>query len=113
MTAVSSALQYGHFIGVLDGSDALRAGRLPRSVHGMMAAQPAHFGRDALKGLLVLRRIQHVGDEVAEVLRLGEAKAARRHRRRADADAAGDERLLRVVRDGVLVYRDVRLAQRV
>src|SRR5258705_6287509 len=113
MTAVSSALQYGHFMGVLAGDDALRAGGLPQAVHRMATAQPGHFGRHALEGLLVLRRVQHVGDEIAEVLRLGEAKTARRHRRRADADSAGDEGLLRIVRDGVLVYRDVRLAQRI
>src|SRR5712691_2513454 len=113
MTAVSSALQYGHFMGVLAGNDALRAGGLPHAVHRMATAQPGHFGRHALEGLVVLRRVQHIGDEIGEVLRLGEAKTARRHRRRADADAAGDERLLRIVRDGVLVYRDVRLAQRV
>src|SRR5882672_7111223 len=90
MTAVSSALQYGHFIGVLDGSDALRAGGLPHAVHRMAAAQPGHFGRHALEGLLVLRSVQHVGYEIAQALGLGLAKAPRRHRRRADADAARD-----------------------
>ena len=35
-------------------------------------------------------------------------EAARRHRRRAEADAAGHHRLLRIVRDAVLVARHVR-----
>ena len=43
--------------------------------------------------------------------RLGLGEAARGHRRRAQADAARDHRLFRVVRDGVLVDRDVRLAE--
>ena len=71
MTAVSSALQYGHFMGVLAGNDALRAGGLPHAVHRMATAQPGHFGRHALEGLPVLRRVQHIGDEIGEVLRLG------------------------------------------
>src|SRR5258705_9255321 len=94
MTAVSSALQYGHFMGVLAGDDALRAGGLPQAVHRMATAQPGHFGRHALEGLFVLRRVQHVGDEIAEVLRPLAAKTARRHRRRAVADADGADRLL-------------------
>ena len=46
----------------------------------------------------------------ASCLRLELAEAARGDRRAADADAGGDERLLRIVRDRVLVDRDVRLA---
>src|SRR5258708_25154276 len=92
ITAVSSALQYGHFIGVLAGSDA-RAGGLPHAVHRMATAQPRHFGRHALEGLLVLRRVQHIGDEISQVLRLGAPKTTRRHPRRAGAGPAGDERL--------------------
>ena len=40
------------------------------------------------------------------------AHAARRHRRRADADAAGHHRRIRIERDGVLVDRDAGLAER-
>ena len=55
----------------------------------------------------VVRRFEHVGDQMGDRLGLDFREAARGHRRRADADAAGDERLLRIVGDGVLVDRDV------
>ena len=57
-------------------------------------------------------RLEHVAHQVREQLGFELLHAARRHRRRADADAARDERLLRVVRHRVLVDRDVRLAER-
>src|SRR5262245_61754328 len=107
MTAVSSALQYGHFMS--GGCDPLRA--LGRAVYRVPPAQVRDLGADALRDLLVARRLEHVRDQAGEALGLGFAESARGHRGRADTDAARDEGLLRIVGDGVLVHRDVRAAQ--
>src|SRR5215467_13234735 len=84
MTAVSSALQYGHFMSrplASDRRDA-RAGFFP--VYRMPAAQLGHGGGHALPDLLVLRRLEHIGEQVAELDGFRIAETARGHRRRAD-----------------------------
>ena len=48
-------------------------------------------------------RVEHLGDQLADLLELGDAEAARRAGRRAEPDAGGDERLLRIVGHAVLV----------
>ena len=62
------------------------------------------------------RRLVRMGegavDQLGDAHHLRRAHAARGERRRAEADAAGDERRLRVVRDGVLVDRDAGLVER-
>src|SRR5690606_19286016 len=47
--------------------------------------------------------IEDLADQAPDLLELGNAEAARRRRRRAEADAGGDEWLLRIVGDAVLV----------
>src|SRR3546814_7830229 len=49
---------------------------------------------------------QHAADEGAHLLELGAAEAARGGRRRAEADAGGHRRLLRIEGDAVLVAGD-------
>ena len=80
---------------------------------GKRCAERLHLARDARKVPLV-----RSGRSSTSAMRCASfsasrlAEAARGHRRRADADAAGDRRLLRIVRDRVLVDRDVRAAER-
>ena len=57
-------------------------------------------------------RVQHVGDQMREFFCFQFLETARGHRRAADAYARCDERFLRIVRDCVLVHRDVRATQR-
>src|SRR5512138_2315819 len=64
----------------------------------------SHFGDRGVAAVF----IEHIGDPIRELDDLAFAKAARRHRRRADAKPARDERAPRIVRHGVLVHRDVR-----
>jgi hypothetical protein len=73
---------------------------------GTSCTAPAPWRARAQHGFVV-RRVEHVGDQVGDLLGFDLGEAARRHRRRADADAGGDEGLLRIVRDAVLVDRDV------
>src|SRR3954451_21949275 len=51
-------------------------------------------------------RVQHLGDEVADLLEFGDAEAAGGRRGGAEPQARGDERLLGVGRDAVLVGGD-------
>src|SRR5690606_28512936 len=55
--------------------------------------------------------VQDTQDEVADLLELGLAEAASRSGRGAQTDAGGDEGLLRIVRDGVLVAGQARALQ--
>ena len=50
---------------------------LAAAVDGKPVAQRLRFSEHALSHRLVLRRIEHVGDQVSEVLGFGEAEAAR------------------------------------
>ena len=61
---------------------------------------------------VVVRRLQRAREQLADDVHLGFAHAARRHRRRADADAARDHRRILIERNRVLVDRDARLAER-
>src|SRR5947207_10219551 len=51
-------------------------------------AERFHFAGDVLEVGALVRVVEHIGDEVREFLGLNAAKAARRDRRTADADAA-------------------------
>src|SRR5690606_32457699 len=55
---------------------------------------------------LVAQCFEHVGDHVADFLKLRNAETARRTGRRADANAAGLDRWQRVERNAVLVAGD-------
>src|SRR5574340_117118 len=81
------------------------------TVDRKLRRQLRHFAPHPRDHRLVVRCVEHVGDQVGELLGFDFLEAARGHRRGADADAAGDEGLLRVVRDGILVDRDVGAAQ--
>ena len=70
-----------------------------------VAADAADFG-------LVVRLVQHAHDQPCDDLHLVRPHPAGGQRRRAETQAGGDERLLRITRDHVLVGRDVRLLQR-
>src|SRR6185295_17254395 len=78
------------------------------SIDGKFRAQRPRPGSRPLDHLLVLRRIEHVRDQVGELARFREAESAGGDRRRTEPDAARDRRLLRIVGDRILVDRDVR-----
>src|SRR4051794_5103644 len=82
------------------------------AIHRKLGAQTFDFSRDARNELIVRRRLEHVGHQVGDELRLELGHTARRHRRRTDADSARDERLLRIARNRVLVDREVSASER-
>src|SRR5476649_18164 len=87
------------------------------AAHGLavdreLLGQRSDLRAHALEVRFVFRRIQHVGNQVTHLLGLSHAKTARGHGRRAQTHAAGDERLFRIVRNRVLVHRDMSLAKR-
>src|SRR5215212_10609177 len=68
-----------------------------------------HRSLGRLVGLRALgrKRVEHLGDQFANMLELGHAKAAAGAGRRAEPDAGRDHWLLRIERDAVLVAGDV------
>src|SRR5665213_2756453 len=64
-----------------------------------------HFGVAVLM-VLVSQAVHHFHDQLADLAEFGGTEAAGSTGRRAQPDAGGDKRLLRVVRDGVLVGGD-------
>ena len=88
-----------------------RSGR-PGAIDGEPPAELQHTPAHRLDHVVIADVVQHVAHPVRELHGLGNAEAARGDRRRADAQAAGHRRRTRVVRHGVLVHRDVGLAQR-
>src|SRR4029079_11085097 len=94
-----------------DWQNGQRMALLP--VHRKARAQRLHRGADAREVRLVRRPLEHVGNEMPQLLRLGLAHTPRSHRRGADADSRRDRRLLPVVRDGVLVEGDPGAPERV
>src|SRR5690606_35388943 len=72
------------------------------------ADTPANIGLDIGVAMLALvaQGFEHVGDHVADFLKLRDTETARRTGRRADADAAGLDRRQRVERNAVLVAGD-------
>src|SRR5579883_3105676 len=70
-----------------------------------LAPHPLHHGVRTL-------RIQHVGDEVRNLLDFALLEAPRRRGWSTDPKAARDRRRARIVRHGVLVHRDVGFAER-
>src|SRR6478735_11692042 len=114
-TCVSSCWQKGHFMarapeatGVVGVMPSIRAAcRLlqPRTapsccclagVDRESVGQLLHFGLDAVDGRSVVRIVEHVGDQVADLDRFGLAETAGGHGRAAEADAGGDERFFRI-----------------
>src|SRR5260221_708086 len=58
------------------------------------------------------QRVQHFGDQSADLLEFGDAKPARGRGRRAQPQAGGDERRFGIERDAVLVAGQRRAHQR-
>src|SRR5690606_13998829 len=79
-----------------------------RELPALLRHALAHPGKDGL----VLGCIEYVADPVGQRRAVVLAIAAGSDRRRADAKARGDEGLLRIVGHGILVDRDMGLAQR-
>src|ERR1700687_4262655 len=108
MTWVSSALQKGHFTRALSSSLSESVGGAHRrAVDRKLRAQRLHRGAAARQGSAVGARLQHVGDEVGDLHGFLVAKSARGHRRGAHTDAAGDEGLLGIIWNRILVPRDM------
>ena len=57
-------------------------------------------------------RVEHFGDQRTDLLEFGDTETARRRRRRAEPQAGGDERLLGVERNAVLVASETGTDQR-
>src|ERR1051326_4379354 len=76
------------------------------------AAQSLHLGADHREGPVVLGCLQRARDEIADGRHFGLAHAARRHRGRADANAACHHGRILIERNRVLVDGDARLSQR-
>src|SRR5438270_13825026 len=77
----------------------LQALRVEREARGELV----HGLEDADADFLRLRLVQHGGDEARDLPHLLLAHAARGERGRSQTDAGGDEGLVGVERDGVLV----------
>ena len=80
--------------------------RAPRHTSGYAAQSSATVRRASSRAAASSPRVEHAGDRAGDRLHLGRAHAARRHGRRADADAGGDHRRARVERNRVLVDGD-------
>src|SRR5262249_5392852 len=74
----------------------------------------AHHGFDErlLLHAFLRKNVEHLDDQLAHLLELGNAEAAGRARGRAQANARGHCRLLRVERDAVLVAGDMGATER-
>src|SRR5262245_33565052 len=81
-------------------------------VDGMAPAERDHRIAHAPDRGVVAHRVEDVGDQAADLARLVETEAARRDGGRPDPEAARHEWRARVVRHGILVHRDVRMAER-
>src|SRR5438093_13158978 len=77
--------------------------------NGKLAAEAADFAADALLHGVVVRTFQGVENPAADPPHLVGAHAAGREGRRADANAAGVERLARVERNHIHVHGDAAL----
>src|SRR5712664_3566192 len=82
------------------------------AVHGKCIAELLRLLAHAGKQALVRRGLKDVGNHVRDHARFNRAESARGERRGADAHAARDGGLFRVVRDRVLVDGDMRAAER-
>ena len=60
---------------------------------------------------LVVRRIEHIGHQVSDLLRLDLGETARCHCRRTDANPRRHHRLLRIIRNRILIDGDMRTPQ--
>ena len=77
-----------------------------------LPAQLFDFGLHRCERASVVGRGEHARDELGDLIHLGFAHAARGHRRRAEADAAGHHRRILIEGDRVLVDGDAGLAER-
>ena len=117
LRAARAALERGQRSGERSrvGEDVGDRGRLRLRRSGVQREHPAQLldfrFHHAERGIVV-RRGQRARDELADLVHLALAHAARRDRRRADADAARRHRRVRIERDRVLVDRDAGLAER-
>src|SRR6478609_4813078 len=80
-------------------------------IHRMAAGEDCDLGAHSREVGFVARALDHVRDQVCSDDRFLHLEAASRHGRGSESDAGGNERLLRVVRDPVLVAGDVRSSQ--
>src|SRR6185295_2846387 len=96
----------------LTSPGAAQGPRLSWTIYGVSTAQFGHRRAGFLDRCFAAAGVEHVGDPVGDLFELALLEAARRAGRGADADAAGHHRRPRVVRHGILVDRDVRLAER-
>src|SRR5690606_18009652 len=80
---------------------------IDRKARGKLVHAFAHLG-DVGR---IARIVEHVSNQVGSELGLGLAETACRYGRRAKTYSTGNEGLLGIVGNGVLVDRDVRLAQ--
>src|SRR5713226_4312554 len=70
------------------------------------------FGEGILLDALLREHVEHLDDQLADLLELGDAEAAGGAGRRSQADAGSHRGLLRIERNAVLVAGDVGAAER-
>src|SRR5690606_34421774 len=80
-------------------------------VNGQLGSQLVYTATNVRQNGFVVRVVQYISNQVRRQFRFGFFKAASGHGRSTQTHAAGDKWLLGVVRNGVLVDRDVSLAQ--
>src|SRR5690606_41676353 len=80
-------------------------------VHRVFSAQVEDLSAHALQQHFVFEVFEDVADPAGNLARLLDTEAAGGDRRRAETQAAGNEWRARVVRHGVLVHGDVRIAE--
>src|SRR5215472_4423694 len=124
LRVIGAAERTAHFLLLI--ARPRRRGRSPRlrseaPVHRRVdrkaGAQPADGAPHALlrRGIaagIFRQALQHIADPQANLAEFGGSEATRRRRRRAQANARGDGRLLRVERDTVFVAGDAGTLQR-
>lgn len=84
-------------------SDGILYGNIGRlvSVNGVFVAQGSHLSADFGEVGFVFGISQYIGNQVRQYASVGFVKAASGHGGGTDADAGGNERFFRIVRDGV------------
>src|SRR6478736_3044680 len=77
------------------------------AIHRESLGQFLDFSLHALDGRCIMRIVENVSDQVTDFDGFGFLETTRGHCWRTETDAGGDEWLLRIVRDGVLVASHV------
>jgi hypothetical protein len=93
--------------------EGMPAEKIPSIRQRKFRRQFAHAGADFVRGLDVFDVQQHFGNHVRNGRHLRFLHAARRHRRRAQPDAAGLERRAGLERNRVFVDRDAGFVERI